>query len=310
MDSVRSREASVDDEAPLLDDPLSVELPSSLNNEGSTELLPDVLPSASDEAEGGGIDSALEDREDSLANDSVPLNEGRSLVKGGMSFNEVGLIANAGFNAIERMRRRRGTLLFFYLIGCVFLITLVFLSFAASMNRNVRVAPSKTFVAQADPADINPDVLRSQAELLVARMNTWSRASMPYVANVVSGYLAPSMRDRVRSDFERLRENIRQSNLSRYALPLGSVYQGADNDVHTVWVAYERIELTGREARDTRIHRRVNTLAIMSFVSGVPTDENRRGIYLLRVTDYEEEEWLRLGGRNIWAALRRQAEER
>ncbi len=242
--------------------------------------------------------------------DGALLERGRRQVDMGDTCVDVGLVPMAGFNAIERLRHKRSRLLVSYVCGCAVVVFLFIIALWSTMHRQVRIAPTEAFIAQVDNIDVTPDSLRMTAEGLIVRMHTWSSTNSQDVVQAVVPFLDPKIRENVRANYERLEDGARRSNFTRIAMPIGSVYRGSRNDIHEVWVAYEKIEATGTRAEDSSIHRRVRSLAVMSFVVGVATDDNLRGIYLLRLQDYEEEEWRRLGGPDVWGAMRTQARER
>ncbi|HEX3133334.1 MAG TPA: hypothetical protein VHX44_07080 [Planctomycetota bacterium] len=194
----------------------------------------------------------------------------------------------------------------------VAIVVMIFLGIALSVtlvarvsNRTVYYAPTAERIGASTVAREATDFeVTSHAMMIVARMESYTPATSAQVWATMLPFLAPSMHQKIRSEYEEVSRKALALWQHRVAIPLGAALGGRNAGVILVAVFYDSVELTGREEQNRSLSRVVEKAAYIEFAMDVPSKENPLGLVMTRYLPKEREEWLSKGFPNMWASFR------
>ncbi|HYE08261.1 MAG TPA: hypothetical protein VEL07_22295 [Planctomycetota bacterium] len=185
---------------------------------------------------------------------------------------------------------------------CVLLINRV-------SGRTIHYAPTAARIGSTSAAREATDwEAINLANLLVARMESWTPATVAQIWASVLPFLHPSLHEKIKSTYANLGTQATAYWQHRVAIPLGASIGGRTAGIITVAVFYDSIELTGRDAQSRRLGPVLQKAAFLQFAADATAKENPLGLVLTLCQFYERDEWLRRGYPDLWDQYRVPAE--
>ena len=214
----------------------------------------------------------------------------------------------SGLDHIDKLRNRRGILLLLLMVGCSLVVILSFTIPVLVANASIQVKPSVQLVRDDKSNALNPNSVRLFCERAIARKETWSASNQQYVRNVSLPYFAPEIRGGVEAAMIREIGDIKRNPKHRVCFILGSISTGKkQGSIYSAVVAYEIAVGIETSDRKSELLPMFNQVAELDVIQTDITDDNREGMTIIRMREYGEEEYLRLGGTNIWKDMRNAA---
>ncbi len=212
---------------------------------------------------------------------------------------------------LAAQRDFRGWIVIAILVQIIIGIALSVAVISKVANRTIYYAPtaerigSSTAVREATTFEA-----LTTAQMLVARMETYTPASASTVWGVVLPFLHPSLHEKTRANYEEIARKAERLWQHRVAVPLGAAIGGRNNGLITLAVFYDSIELTGRDEAKRELSRLSPKAAYLEFVMDVPTHENPLGLIMTRYQSYDKADWISRGFPDMWDSFRKLPEKR
>ena len=238
--------------------------------------------------------------------DPVKLAAAHERAIAGDHYHEDSLSGFDGLDHPDKLSAQRSWLLYILLAGCCGLIILQFAIYIGHTSQPVKIIPSIAYTNAEVSTAIHRGELRVFAERLISRKNTWNSWSLDYARSTVVPYFAPEIAGNVNDQMvkeytENARTNKRQICMIDQSIP-GRVQ---NQTVYNVRVAYSIAEGYEKQGGKMLEHLRMSRfVADLDVIRVETTEENPDGLQVIRFREYAEDEYLRLGGDDVWEIMR------
>lgn len=211
----------------------------------------------------------------------------------------------SGLEHIDKLRARRGLLLILLFLGCTAVLAEAIAIPLVLAQAPVEVRPSVRAIRDDLTTALNPDQARLFCERLIARKETWAAWNQEYTRKVILPYFGPEIRGGIDEAMRKEAGDVKRNPKRRVGFIVGSAFLGTrQNAIYSVMVAYEIAVGIDKTERGVEILPTFQRVAELDVVRSDPTEENPEGMTVIRIREYGEEEYRRLGGRDVWSEFR------
>ena len=197
--------------------------------------------------------------------------------------------------------KRNGLYLWILLGQCAGVVILMTLICSAIIRMPAKGIPSTGQIEIYLKATQDQAAVCHFAEMVAARMETWSHWNAKDNPKRVTPYLDPGIRGVYENGFSTEIRDATQYEERHFFEPVNTQYKGVQQETkHVVMVFYKAYIGRGKDERDYKLDRVARRVKILEIAEGPVSAENGYGLYVLRHFDLTEDAWVNHFNENPW----------